>query len=210
MLSPCRDDSELDSPLVLEPLPGGIQWGGKIAYLDRDGVINLGSENYVNSPEEVIILEGAADSIANLRAAGFRVCVVTNQSPVGRGHWSHEDLFEIHSKLRKMLVSENKDAVLDLLLYSPYAPWEGSWARKPNPGMLEAGRQLIDAAHYEPGEKVDIKFGEDWENRPEETGSIMVGDRASDMGAARSHGVTGIKCSPEKGLSGVINEILGS
>jgi len=209
MLRPYRDNSDLESPLVLAPLPGGAQWEGKIAYLDRDGVLNKGSENYINSPDEVIVLDGAADSIASLRASGFRVCVVTNQSPVGRGHWSHEDLFAIHLTLRNILASENKDAVIDLLLYSPYVPWEESWARKPNPGMLEAGRQLIDAAHSRPGEWVDIKFGKDWENRPDESGSIMVGDRDSDMQAARSHGVKGIQCSPENGLSGVIAEIMG-
>ena len=48
MLIPRRDGAEIDSPLDLLPLPNG-PWNGKIAYLDRDGVLNVGSENYINS-----------------------------------------------------------------------------------------------------------------------------------------------------------------
>ena len=142
MLIPKRDGAELDSPLDLLPLPNGV-WDGKIAYLDRDGVLNIGSENYINSPEELVVFPNTADSVAALRESGFRVCVVTNQSPIGRGLWSDETLHSIHAKLRELLLSENSNAHLDLILYSPYAPWEGAWARKPNPGMLESGRQII-------------------------------------------------------------------
>ena len=92
---PCRDGVELDAPLDLLNLPNG-EWAGKIAFLDRDGVLNIGSENYINKPDELIILPGAADCVARLRQAGFRICVVTNQSPVGRGLWSSENLRLIH------------------------------------------------------------------------------------------------------------------
>ena len=84
MLLPHRDDNELNSPLKLYALPNG-QWKGKIAYLDRDGVLNKGSEKYINSIDELVILPGVPNSIAALREAGFRICVVTNQSPIGRG-----------------------------------------------------------------------------------------------------------------------------
>jgi len=193
----------------MTPLPEGIQWTGRIAYLDRDGVLNRGSENYINSPEEIVILDGAADSVAKLRGAGFRVCVVTNQSPVGRGHWTHDELALIHHRLRYLMVQENADAVIDLILYSPYVPRENSWARKPNPGMLEAGRQLLNAAHDDQDQRIEIKFGEDWKGRAEEPGSVLVGDRTSDMEAARNHGIIGLKCSSEEGLAGVIAEVLG-
>ena len=82
MLIPRRDGAEIDSPLDLLPLPNG-PWNGKIAYLDRDGVLNVGSENYINSPDELVILPDTAKSVAALRESGFRVCVVTNQSPIG-------------------------------------------------------------------------------------------------------------------------------
>ena len=206
MLIPRRDGAEIDSPLDLLPLPNG-PWNGKIAYLDRDGVLNVGSENYINSPDELVILPDTAKSVAALRESGFRVCVVTNQSPIGRGLWSHDNLHEIHSKLRKSLLSENSNAHLDLILYSPYAPWEGAWARKPNPGMLEAARQIISAS--ENNVEIKLKFDNDGNEKSDESDSIMVGDRDVDMMAAFNFGVKGIRCNPEVGISDVISEILG-
>jgi histidinol-phosphate phosphatase family protein len=159
MLLPHRDGFELDSPLELLPLPK-TPWNGRIAYLDRDGVLNIGSENYINSPDELVLLPDVANSVAALRESGFRICVVTNQSPIGRGLWSHENLREIHKKLRESLISQNPNAHLDLILYSPYAPWEGAWARKPNPGMLEAGRQIISAS--ENNLEINLKFDNEY------------------------------------------------
>ena len=206
MLIPRRDGAEIDSPLDLLPLPNG-PWNGKIAYLDRDGVLNVGSENYINSPDELVVLPDTAKSVAALRESGFRVCVVTNQSPIGRGLWSHENLHEIHNRLRESLLSENINAHLDLILYSPYAPWEGAWARKPNPGMLEAARQIISAS--EKNVEIKLKFDNDWDDKSDESNSIMVGDREVDMMAAFNFGVKGIRCDPEVGISDVISEILG-
>ena len=206
MLIPRRDGAEIDSPLDLLPLPNG-PWNGKIAYLDRDGVLNVGSENYINSPDELVILPDTAKSVAALRESGFRVCVVTNQSPIGRGLWSHDNLHEIHNKLRESLLSENTNAHLDLILYSPYAPWEGAWAHKPNPGMLEAARQIISES--EKNVEIKLKFDNDWDEKSDESNSIMVGDREVDMMAAFNFGVKGIRCDPEVGISDVISEILG-
>ena len=206
MLIPKRDGAELDSPLDLLPLPNGV-WDGKIAYLDRDGVLNIGSENYINSPEELVVFPNTADSVAALRESGFRVCVVTNQSPIGRGLWSDETLHSIHAKLRELLLSENSNAHLDLILYSPYAPWEGAWARKPNPGMLEAARQIISAS--EKNIDINLRFDNDWNDTHDESKSVMVGDRDVDMRAAFNFGVKGIRCNPEIGIYDVISEILG-
>jgi D-glycero-D-manno-heptose 1,7-bisphosphate phosphatase len=206
MLIPKRDGAELDSPLDLLPLPNGV-WDGKIAYLDRDGVLNIGSENYINSPEELVVFPNTADSVAALRESGFRVCVVTNQSPIGRGLWSDETLHSIHAKLRELLLSENSNAHLDLILYSPYAPWEGAWARKPNPGMLEASRQIISAS--EKNIDINLRFDNDWKDTHDESKSVMVGDRDVDMRAAFNFGVKGIRCNPEIGIYDVISEILG-
>jgi len=206
MLIPKRDGAEIDSHLDLLPLPNGV-WDGKIAYLDRDGVLNIGSENYINSPEELVVFPNTADSVAALRESGFRVCVVTNQSPIGRGLWSDETLHSIHAKLRELLLSENSNAHLDLILYSPYAPWEGAWARKPNPGMLEAGRQIISAS--EKNIDINLRFDNDWNDTHDESKSVMVGDRDVDMRAAFNFGVKGIRCNPEIGIYDVISEILG-
>tara|TARA_B110000014_G_scaffold255557_1_gene237556 strand:- start:3135 stop:3497 length:363 start_codon:yes stop_codon:yes gene_type:complete len=116
----------------------------------------------------------------------------------------------IHDRMGQLLLQDDGDAYLDLILYSPYAPWEGAWARKPFPGMLEAGRQLIDAASSDTSMKgLDLKFGDDWINRPDESASVMVGDRGVDMSAAARFGVVGILCDPNAGISGVIDSILG-
>ena len=209
MLPPQRDSGKLEQPLDMIPLPGGKAWDGRIAYLDRDGVINRGFEDYVNSVDQVELLPMAAKSIGELRRSGFRVCVVTNQSPVGRGLWSRENLASIHSEIRRLLLLDDKDAHLDLVLHSPYAPWENSWARKPNPGMLEAGRQILENAEKSPGSVNNLFFGNDWKDRPDESSSIMVGDLPTDMMAAEAHGVRGLRCEPEIGLYGVIMDVLG-
>ena len=69
MLAPHRDTAGLTDSLELEALPDGIEWDGRIAYLDRDGVLNIGSENYVNSPAEVVFLPDAGTSVGRLRRA---------------------------------------------------------------------------------------------------------------------------------------------
>ena len=210
MLAPHRDDVELTSPLQLPKLPNDAAWNKSIAYLDRDGVIIKGSENYVNTVDEVVLLPNSAKSVGDLRRAGYRICVVTNQSPINRGIWSSSNLSMIHDRMCQLLLQDDKDAHIDLILYSPYAPWEGAWARKPYPGMLEAGRQMIDAASTEPSMRaLNLKFGDDWINRPDESHSVMVGDRGVDMSAAARFGVDGILCDSDKGLAEVIGSILG-
>ena len=210
MLAPHRESAELTDTLELIDLPTGNNWDGRIAYLDRDGVINVGSEHYVNSPSEVELLPGAGLAIGKLRRAGYRVVVVTNQSPIGRGHWDSENLDQIHAEIRTRLLSEDSDAHLDLILFSPYAPWDGAWARKPNPGMLEAGRQLIDAASKNTDfQGLKLRFDTEWGERPDESTSFMVGDRGVDMAAAENFGVRGIRCDPEIGISGIVDSILG-
>lgn len=204
---PYRHDSSLEDPLILVDLPSNSEWSGKIAYLDRDGVLNRWKENYVNSIEELELLDGSGKAIANLRRSGYRICVVTNQSPIGRGLWSHEILANIHEKLQDLLIQEDSDAVIDLILYSPYSPEDGSWSRKPNPGMLEAGRQLIDNATRFPNQTTKISFGEEWIDRPSEFDSVLVGDRESDIIAAEKFGVRGILCNSESGIAGVMERI---
>lgn len=210
MLPPHRHGSSLEAPLILNDLPTQSKWSGNIAYLDRDGVLNRWKENYVNSPEELELYIGSGKAVARLRRLGFRVCIVTNQSPIGRGLWGHEVLAQIHEKMQLLLIEEDLDAEIDLILYSPYSPGDASWSRKPNPGMLEAARQLIENAHYLPGKPIQISFGDDWSDRPSESNSILVGDRESDIIAAKRFGVKGILCDSESGLSSVIEDIVSS
>ena len=117
MLPPHRHRSSLEEPLRLSNLPGNTDWSGKIAYLDRDGVLNKWREGYVNSADELELLPGAGYAVGLLRRKGFRVCIVTNQSPVGRGIWGHETLSLIHDSLQEQLLNEDEDAEIDLILY---------------------------------------------------------------------------------------------
>ena len=209
MLTPHRDDVQLASPLHLPNLPDGVVWNGRIAFLDRDGVLIEGSENYVNSVDEVTLLPDSAKCVGDLRRSGYRICVVTNQSPINRGLWSSSNLSMIHDRMCQLLLQGDADAYLDLILHSPYAPWEGAGARKPFPGMLEAGRQLIDAASTDPSmEGLQLKYGDEWVDRPDESTSVMVGDRGVDMSAATRFGVHGVLCLGRGGIAGVIDSIL--
>ncbi|DAC27879.1 MAG TPA: HAD-IIIA family hydrolase [Candidatus Thalassarchaeaceae archaeon] len=203
-----RHRASLLDPLDLPELP--VPWTGRIAYLDRDGVINIGKETYVNDVSEVEMLKGAGQAIGQLRRAGFRIVICTNQSPIGRGWWDHETLAKIHDYIQEKLLEEDEDACLDLILYSPYSPWSGAHARKGNPGMLEAGRQLIEAA--ESGLLLDDESFIDAEAYAssdfDETSSVMVGDRSVDMEAADAFGVRGIQVDGALGVASAIDSIL--
>jgi histidinol-phosphate phosphatase family protein len=188
------------------PMPSGNDWGGEIAYLDRDGVLNIGSSDYINNVDELIVLDGVADAIARIRNAGFRVCIVTNQSPIGRGLWSHETLAEINSALQERLLKSNPEAHLDLILYSPYVPWSNAWARKGNPGMLQVGRQILAAADSDESIE-EFDYGPKYIS-VEEGNSFMVGDRLADMKAGLNHGVRTFRCNEDLGIVDVIERVL--
>ena len=106
------------------------------------------------------------------------------------------------------MLEENIDAILDLVLYSPYQPSENSWARKPNPGMLEAGRQIIEASENIEQENIKIMYGPLWVERPSESSSVMVGDQISDIEAGKKFGVNAIQCDQTIGISDVIDQIV--
>ena len=178
-------------------------WDGSIAYLDRDGVLNIGREDYVKSASELILLEGSGHAVAALRAAGYRIVVVTNQSPVNRGMFSHEELAEMNDTLITQLLAENENAHHDLILYSPYAPWEHSPVRKPGPGMLQVGRQLLSNLPLDVAWQTSLL-----KNKFDEGRSFMAGDRDADMGAAYNHGIRGFRVDGKVGITGLLPRLL--
>ena len=104
----------MDAPVsdqISCPLP--VEWNGAIAFLDRDGVINIGKAGYVNTPEELVLLKGSAEAISSLRHAGYRIAVVTNQSAISKGLWDELRLKQIHSTLRLMLLEIDENATDD-------------------------------------------------------------------------------------------------
>jgi len=207
-LLPHRHKSGIGEKLNLTKFPNDVSWNGSIIYLDRDGVINKGSENYINSREEFVLLPDVAESLARLREFGFRTCLVTNQSPINRGYWDHETLEGIHQKMIEELSNLNINAVIDLILYSPYSPEENSISRKPGAGMLRAGNIILNSSEL--GITLPLNFDSLDEDLLFEEGSMsaMVGDRYVDYQAGKSHGVRSFLVNPNRGLPDVINRIL--
>lgn len=105
----------------------------KLIILDRDGVINYDSDQFIKSPEEWKPIPRSLEAIARLNQAGYRVVVATNQSGVGRGLFDMAMLNAIHSKMHKSVT--NVGGRIDAVFYCPHAADEECACRKPLPGM---------------------------------------------------------------------------
>lgn len=106
----------------------------ELIILDRDGVINIDSTEYIKSAEEWQAIPGSLEAIARLKHAGFKVAVATNQSGISRGYFTEADLDAIHEKMRKEIRSLN--AELDGVFVCPHTPKDNCDCRKPKPGLL--------------------------------------------------------------------------
>ena len=107
----------------------------KALVLDRDGVINADSPDYIKSPEEWHPIPGSIEAIAQAKRAGIPVGIITNQSGVGRGYYSLETLADIHDKMYRLLAAH--DTSVDCLFFCPHEPGEQCPCRKPKPSMLQ-------------------------------------------------------------------------
>jgi D-glycero-D-manno-heptose 1,7-bisphosphate phosphatase len=144
----------------------------KAAFIDRDGVINV-DRAYVYRIEDFEFIPGSIDALRNLRAAGYLLVVITNQSGIARGLYSESDYRLLEAHMRASLSSAG--VVLDDVQFCPHLPdaavaqyRSDCECRKPGSGMiLNAARQL------------DIDLSR----------SILVGDRASDLQAGVAAGV---------------------
>jgi D-glycero-D-manno-heptose 1,7-bisphosphate phosphatase len=108
----------------------------KLVVIDRDGVINEDSDEYIKSPEEWIPIPGSLDAIARLNHAGIRVVVATNQSGIGRGLFTAEDLNQMHAKFQRALARIGGH--VDGIFFCPHTPDAGCECRKPAPGLLRS------------------------------------------------------------------------
>lgn len=106
----------------------------KYVLLDRDGVINHDSDDYIKSAEEWHPINGSLEAIALLNQHLYKVVVITNQSGLSRGYYSEDTLAEIHQKMHQLV--EAKGGKIDAVFYCPHGPDDHCDCRKPKPGLL--------------------------------------------------------------------------
>ncbi len=128
----------------------------RAVFLDRDGVINEDSEEFIKSPDELKILPGVKEALQLLQDAGFVLIIITNQSGIQRGILSEDDLTAIHQSLRERL----DPVFISGIYHCPHGPDDSCDCRKPKPGML-----LTAVQEHE----IDLKA------------SFLIGDRWSDI-----------------------------
>ena len=120
----------------------------KLVILDRDGVINFDSAEFIKKPAEWKAIPGSLEAIARLNHDGYRVVVATNQSGIGRGLLDIAALNAIHDKMHKAL--GHAGGRIDAVFYCPHAQDANCNCRKPKPGLLQ------DIAHRFNTELTDV------------------------------------------------------
>lgn len=139
----------------------------RAVFLDRDGVLNL-DRGYVHQPADLQLLPGVPEALATLKARGFLLVVITNQSGVARGFYDVDAVDAFHAAMQQAL--KPAGVQLDAFYLCPHL--DGCDCRKPKPGMvLQAARE----------HSIDLNQ------------SYLVGDKVSDIVCAISAGVTPIQ-----------------
>jgi D-glycero-D-manno-heptose 1,7-bisphosphate phosphatase len=177
----------------------------KLIILDRDGVINHDSDDYIKSPDEWIPIPGSLDAISRLNHAGYHVAIASNQSGISRGYFSLETLAAMNVKMNEQL--SQLGGRIDAMFFCPHGPNDGCDCRKPRPGLLT-----------EIGNRFQAELGD----------VMFVGDNINDVKAARAAGAQPVIVKTGKGeqtasllveeningvpvfddLAGVVNSIL--
>ena len=137
----------------------------RLVVLDRDGVINRESRNFIRTPTEWQPIPGSIQAIADLTAAGFAVVVATNQSGVGRGLFTAATLDAIHARMTSAI--EAAGGRLAGIFFCPHRPEDNCDCRKPRPGLMM---------------QVEARFGTSLRDQP------VIGDSYRDLEAAWSVG----------------------
>lgn len=105
----------------------------KLVILDRDGVINQDSDDFIKTVDEFIPLPGSVEAIAKLKHAGYKVYIATNQSGIFRGYYNVATLNAMHEKLATLLKEYNVE--IDGIEFCPHGPENNCDCRKPKAGM---------------------------------------------------------------------------
>ena len=139
-----------------------------VVFVDRDGTI-IEDAGYPSDPSKIELLPNVAECLVKLKKLGFRLALISNQSGVGRGYFTVEQMWAFHMDFAELL--ENQGVSFDAVRYCVAAPWEHDQHRKPNPGMILSAADELNA---------DLKK------------SIMIGDKISDVYAGRAAGCESI------------------
>ena len=106
----------------------------KIIILDRDGVINYDSDKYIKNADEWVVIDESLEAIAKLTNLDYKVIVCTNQSGIGRGLFTMEELNEMHEKMHKLVNQAGGE--ISAIFICPHTPDDNCECRKPKPGMI--------------------------------------------------------------------------
>jgi D-glycero-D-manno-heptose 1,7-bisphosphate phosphatase len=132
-----------------------------LIILDRDGVINQDSDNYIRTVAQWIAIPSSITAIANLSKAGYKIAIATNQSGIGRGYYTLDTLAAIHHKMTALVAAAG--GTIDHIANCPHTPDDNCICRKPKPAML---LQIL--------EKYQFRASDAW----------FVGDSLRDLEAA--------------------------
>ena len=134
----------------------------KLIILDRDGVINYDSDEYVKSLDEWIPLPNSIQALAKLTKAGYKIAVATNQSGIARGYFSEETLTAMHKKMSDLATEAG--AKFDYIAHCPHGPDDNCDCRKPLPGLvdqIESALGMSAAGSYIVGDSLrDLQAGQ--------------------------------------------------
>ena len=148
----------------------------KLIILDRDGVINFDSDQFIKSPDEWKPIPGSLEAIARLTREGWRVVVATNQSGLARGLFEMVTLNAIHAKMHK--ATAQAGGRIEAVFYCPHAAEMNCDCRKPKSGLLN---------------EIAVRYGQDLHDVP------AVGDSLRDLLAAASVGARPLLVKTGKG-----------
>lgn len=137
----------------------------RVVFLDRDGVINMDSPDYIKKPEEFEFISKSPEAVSLLCRNGFSVIVITNQSLIGRKMADQNTLEAIFAKMKQGI--ENAGGRIHDIFFCPHLPGDNCSCRKPKPGLI------LDAKG---------KYGIDLEQ------CVMVGDSAKDIECGKAAG----------------------
>ncbi|MBY0380107.1 MAG: D-glycero-beta-D-manno-heptose 1,7-bisphosphate 7-phosphatase [Burkholderiales bacterium] len=107
----------------------------KVLILDRDGVINYDSDKYVKNSDEWEAIPESLEAIANITQLGYKIVVCTNQSGIGRGLFSVEELNDIHEKMHRLVKQSGGE--IAAVVFCPHTTEDNCNCRKPKPGMIQ-------------------------------------------------------------------------